>query len=155
MAQNSEEKDYLLGTHGEELQRMWNQHCLWRDEMDSLWQRAGFAQCTSILDAGCGPGFATLELVRLLSKDTTVYAVDSSQRYVDHLMSKLNKEDIKNVKTMVGDIHNIDLPDNLVEGVYARWLFCWVPDAASAVKSTPPKLPKRPAHRNTMRAWAV
>jgi SAM-dependent methyltransferase len=60
-----DEREYVLGTNDEELARLGFQHRVWGEQAFALWERAGFAPGQTILDAGCGPGFATLDLARL------------------------------------------------------------------------------------------
>ena len=58
------EKDYVLGTHDEELLRLGLQHRVWRPVVLDCWQRAGITTGKRILDLGAGPGYAALDLSR-------------------------------------------------------------------------------------------
>lgn len=80
-----DEREYVLGTNDEELTRLGFQHRVWGEHAFALWNRAGFAPGQTILDAGCGPGFATLDLARLVGPRGRIIAVDHSARFLDHL----------------------------------------------------------------------
>ena len=53
------ERDYILGTHDEEVERLGLQHRIWRQHVLDCWQRAGVTIGKRILDVGAGPGYAT------------------------------------------------------------------------------------------------
>ena len=52
------DKDYILGTHDEEILRLGLQHRVWRPKVLDAWKRAGFTVGQTILDFGCVPGYA-------------------------------------------------------------------------------------------------
>ena len=62
----ADEKDYVLGTHDEEIARLGLQHRVWRPRVLDAWRRAGFTLGQTILDVGCGPGHATLDLAEIV-----------------------------------------------------------------------------------------
>lgn len=131
---SSPSRDYVLGTHDEELKRLGFQHSLWRDHATALWRRAGFTTGSAILDVGCGPGFGTLDLSQLVGPTGRVVAVDLSTKYVEHVRS-LN---LANVEAHVADVQALStsLPQaasNSFDAAYARWLLCFVPDPQRVV----------------------
>jgi ubiquinone/menaquinone biosynthesis C-methylase UbiE len=73
---------YLLGTHAEELERLRFQHDLWRPQALAAWQRAGLAPGDRVLDVGAGPGFAALDLARLVGPKGRVLGLELSPDYV-------------------------------------------------------------------------
>src|SRR4051812_47686652 len=77
------ERDYVLGTHDEEIERLGLQHNVWRPRALAAWQRAGFTTGQTLIDVGCGPGYATLDLAELVGRDGHVIAVDRSRRFLD------------------------------------------------------------------------
>src|SRR6476659_10610081 len=62
----SGDRDYLLGTHDQEVRRLGVQHAVWRARVLDAWQRAGFGPGQAILDLGCGPGYAALDLAEVV-----------------------------------------------------------------------------------------
>src|SRR5207248_1035878 len=53
-----EERDYVLGTHDEELARLGLQHRVWRPVVLDCWQRTGGTVAKGVLEVGGGPGYA-------------------------------------------------------------------------------------------------
>src|SRR5687768_13096919 len=80
-----DEKEYVLGTDGAELERLGLQHQLWLAQAAAAWERAGFRRGSRILDVGCGPGFATIDLAERIGPTGEVLAVDISPRFLAHL----------------------------------------------------------------------
>jgi ubiquinone/menaquinone biosynthesis C-methylase UbiE len=78
----SSEKEYVLGTDRAELERLGLQHQLWLAQAVAAWERAGFRRGHRILDVGCGPGFATVDLAQRVGPRGKFVAVDISQRFL-------------------------------------------------------------------------
>ncbi|MGD2110489.1 MAG: methyltransferase domain-containing protein [Phycisphaerae bacterium] len=131
----STERDYLLGTDDDELERLGFQHRVWAQETSALWNRAGFKPGQTILDLGCGPGYATLDLARLVGATGRIIGVDASARYLQHLETKRKSDGLNHVETHRCDVHELDLPAESFDGAYARWLFCFVKDPARVVSA--------------------
>ena len=129
---NETRKSYHLGTSDEELIRLGFQHQAWQDATATLWARAGFGFGQTLLDLGCGPGFATLELARLVGKTGQVHALDASEKFVDYLQACIEAAGLQNIDVKCGDVHSIGLDGRSVDGVFARWLLCFVTDPAKA-----------------------
>src|SRR5947209_3771961 len=62
------ERDYVLGTHDEEIERLGLQHLVWRPRMMAAWGRAGVTRGSRVLDVGAGPGFATADLAEVVGE---------------------------------------------------------------------------------------
>jgi len=127
------EQSYVLGTNDDELQRLGFQNRLWAREASALWERAGFAPGQTILDVGCGPGYATLDLAALVAPDGRVIGVDESPRFVDHLRAQLRALRVAHVDARVGDVQRLDLPAASLDGAYARWVLCFVKNPQAVV----------------------
>lgn len=128
-----EQNEYVLGTHDAELERLGLQHRVWSEQAFALWNRAGFAPNQTILDLGCGPGFASIDLARLFPT-SKVIAIDESPRFIEHLKRRCNVEGVRNVDARVGDAQALDLPTASIDAVYSRWVLCFLPDPAAAVR---------------------
>ena len=75
------ERDYVLGTHDEELTRLGIQHRVWRSVVLDCWHRAGVTVGSRVLDVGAGPGFATVDLAEIVGPTGEVIAVERSAKY--------------------------------------------------------------------------
>src|SRR4051812_399512 len=97
-------RDYVLGTHDEELQRLGLQHSLWRDHAIDLWQRAGIGAGSAVLDVGCGPGFGSADLSQIVGEAGHVTAIDLSEKYINRVRSL----GLPNVTAHIADVHQLD-----------------------------------------------
>ena len=120
---SQEDRDYILGTHDVELQRLGLQHQLWRGQAYALWERARFAPGKTLLDVGCGPGFGTLDLAQLVGPAGRVVGVDVSSKFLDYLRSRIPPT----VELQQADVQGMTLPASHFDGAYARWVLCFVP----------------------------
>ncbi len=116
------ERDYILGTHDEELNRLALQHRVWRPRALDAWTRAGFTVGQTLLDVGCGPGFATLDLAEVVGANGRVVAVDRSRRFLDALESRR----LPNVVTHELDLDEARLPQGNADGAWVRWVFAFL-----------------------------
>lgn len=127
-------REYTLGTHDAELERLGLQHRLWASVAQDFWNRAGLRAASTVVDLGSGPGFATVEMAELISSRGRVIAVDASQRYIDHLARMAAARGITNIDARIADVTKLPLADGSVDFVYARWVLCWVSDPAAVVR---------------------
>src|SRR5262250_3403875 len=105
------ERDYILGTHDAELDRLGLQHRIWSEHAFSLWERAGLRPGQRVLDVGCGPGYATIDLARLLGPTSRIVAIDESQRFLSFLKAQMRAQAIDNIDTRLGDVQNLPACD--------------------------------------------
>ena len=126
-------QSYLLGTDPEEGRRLEAQHRVWSAETRDLWDRAGFGAGTSLLDLGCGPGFASIELARRVGADGRVLAVDESGRFIDALDREKRRLGLDQLTARVEDVEQLRLDPGSLDGVFARWLFCFLPDPGAVI----------------------
>jgi 16S rRNA G527 N7-methylase RsmG len=118
--------DYLLGMKSPEVQRLQRQHEAWSPATTRLWQLAGFSPGHRIIDLGCGPGFASLELGLLVGKQGRIIAVDSSAKAINHLRNTLHQTGSENVEIVESAVEMFDPRSYQVNAVFARWLFCFL-----------------------------
>jgi SAM-dependent methyltransferase len=130
-----EKNAYVLGTGDDEIVRLGFQHRVWGEQAFAIWERAGFAPGQTILDVGCGPGFGTLDLSRIVTGTGRVVAVDASPRYLDHLNGQLQAQSIENVETRLSDVTSLDLQPNSIDGAYARWVLCFVSNPGAVIEA--------------------
>ena len=121
------EREYVLGTHDEEIDRLGLQHRVWRPRALDAWRRAGFTAGQTIVDVGCGPGYAALDLAEIVGASGKIVAVDRSRRFLDAL------ERVSRARGLEGQIetHELDLADSPLpvrsaDAAWARWVFAFV-----------------------------
>jgi SAM-dependent methyltransferase len=120
------ERDYVLGTHDEEIERLALQHRVWRPRALDAWRRAGFTVGQTLIDLGCGPGFATLDLAEIVGPGGRVVAIDRSRRFLDALEANRAQRGLRNVETLEIDLDEGDLPRLAADGMWGRWVFAFV-----------------------------
>lgn len=130
----TEEREYLLGTDRDELARLGFQHQVWSGQAARAWERAGFAPGHALLDVGCGPGYASLDLARLVGADGRVHGVDVSERFVRHLRAEAAARGLRNVTADVADVMHLELPGASFDGAWTRWVLCFVDDPEAVVR---------------------
>src|SRR2546421_10159253 len=108
------EKDYVLGTHDEELLRLGLQHRVWRPVVLDCWQKAGITVGKRVLDIGAGPGYAAMDLAEIVGPTGEVVALERSNKFVRALGEACRVRSLSNVK-----VHELDLmTDDLPKGDY-------------------------------------
>jgi SAM-dependent methyltransferase len=126
-------REYVLGTSDDEVVRLGFQHRAWAAQAFAAWERAGFARGQTLLDAGCGPGYATVDLAHLVGPSGRVIAVDESRKYIDLLTARLSDHERAIVEPRVGDVQRLELVPSSIDGAYARWVLCFVPDPEAVI----------------------
>lgn len=120
------EKDYLLGTHDDEIARLGLQHRVWRPRAADAWRRAGFTVGQTLLDVGCGPGYAALDLAEIVGPAGRVVAVDRSRRFLDELEAVARHRGLAHLETFELDLDERDLPAIAADGIWSRWVYAFV-----------------------------
>jgi SAM-dependent methyltransferase len=127
----SGERDYLLGTHDEEIARLGLQHRVWRPRALDAWRRGGFTVGQTLLDVGCGPGHATFDLAEISGPAGRVVALDRSRRFLDALETEGDRRGLRNITTLEADLNESGpdearLPAAEADGAWARWVFAFL-----------------------------
>jgi SAM-dependent methyltransferase len=126
------ERDYVLGTHDEEIARLGVQHSVWRPRMQQAWNRAGIAAGMHVVDVGAGPGYATLDLAERVGAGGQVTAVERSARFVAHGADRCRERGFANVRYVEADVMQ-PLPVAGADAAWCRWVVCFVPSPATLV----------------------
>jgi SAM-dependent methyltransferase len=121
------ERDYVLGTHDEEIERLGIQHSVWRPRALAAWRRAGFRSGDTLIDVGSGPGYATLDLAELTGPSGRVIAVDRSRRFLDALQKVQRESGLEHVDVIESDLEAVDLGERIADGAWCRWVLAFVP----------------------------
>lgn len=120
------EKEYVLGTGDIEIRRLGIQHEAWREFAQAAWSRAGIGQGHTVVDVGCGPGYATLDLAQLVGPTGRVVAIDKSRRFLDHLEAQAQTRGLTNIECLEHDLDTDPLPESFAHFVWSRWVFIFV-----------------------------
>ena len=129
-----QESSYLLGTEPDEIRRLAAQHRLWTDLAHDLWDRAGFGPGDRLLDLGCGPGFAALELAERVGRAGHVLAVDESVRFTRALDLEARRRGLAHLAARAEPVEELRLKPGSLDGAFARWIFCYLPAPAPVVE---------------------
>lgn len=125
---------YILGAEDDETNRLKEQHTVWEQDTQTVYQMAEFSQGQTLLDLGCGPGFTTFDLHQIVGKSGRVIAIDASEKFTQILNSHCQKENITNIDIHCQDVYDLDLPASSLDGAFARWLFCFLNDPATLIQ---------------------
>lgn len=138
----SVERDYVLGTNDPEIARLGVQHVLWRERALAAWRAAGLKRGATVVDLGCGPGYAALDLAEWVGPEGVVYAVDRSRRFLDALERAAAARGFENIQTIEADVDEVSLPQKAADLVWVRWLLIFAPNPegviAAAARSLKP-----------------
>ena len=126
--QGDAEKDYVLGTHDAEIQRLGLQHRVWRPRATQAWKRAGFTVGQTLLDIGCGPGYAAVDLAEIAGPAGRVVAMDRSRRFLDTLEAFARARGLTNIEIHEKDLDEAPIPVTRADGAWSRWVYAFVRD---------------------------
>jgi len=129
----SRDKDYVLGTHDAEIQRLGLQHQVWRRAALSLWERAGVSRGAVVIDSGAGPGFASLDLGEIVGHEGRVIAIERSERFLDHLKNESARRGLAQIQPVEGDLFGDVWPQGIADFIWCRWVLAFVNDPATIV----------------------
>src|SRR5437762_9999630 len=131
---NMSEKDYVLGTHDEELARLGLQHRVWRPVVLDCWEKAGITVGKRVLDLGAGPGYASIDLAEIVGSTGEVVALERSRNFVRAMREACRVHSLTNIKIHELDLMTDDLPRGDYDFSWCRWVVSFVSDPAVLVK---------------------
>ena len=137
------DRDYVLGTHEEELARLGLQHRVWLPVVLDCWQRAGVTIGKRVLDVGAGPGYATVDLAEIVGPTGEVIALERSQNFVRAMEEACRARSLTNVKIHEIDLMTDDLPAADYDFAWCRWVVSFVNDPALLIRKLARMMPKR------------
>jgi SAM-dependent methyltransferase len=89
--------------------------------------------CT-IVDIGCGPGYATLDLAEIVGFGGRVIAIDRSRRFLDWLARDAAARRLENIDIVEGDLGDTILPEACADFIWCRWLLAFVSAPAAVIE---------------------
>jgi SAM-dependent methyltransferase len=120
------DRDYVLGTGDIEIERLALQHRVWRPRALDAWRRAGITVGQAVVDVGCGPGYATIDLASIVGPSGRVIAIDQSRRFLDVVEAQRRHHRLDNVQALELDLSEAALPDLRADAAWCRWVLCFV-----------------------------
>ena len=120
------DQDYVLGTNDEEVERLGLQHRIWRSRALDAWRRAGFTAGQTLLDVGCGPGYASLDLAEIAGPSGRVVCIDKSGHFLDVLDQTRQTRGAFQIETVRAELDEPALPTLAANGAWCRWVFAFV-----------------------------
>lgn len=120
------DRDYILGTHQAEIERLGVQHQAWRPYVLDCWRRAGIAAGDRVLDVGAGPGYASFDLAQIVGPAGRVAAVDRSGNFADAARSGAHERDLRNLTVYQRDLMCEPLPNGAFDASWCRWVCSFV-----------------------------
>jgi SAM-dependent methyltransferase len=127
------ERDYVLGTHRDELERLGLQHRVWRPVVLDCWHRAGITVGKRVLDVGAGPGYATVDLAEIVGPAGEVTALERSSNFVHAIERACHARSLTNVKAYECDLMTDKWPVGSYDFSWCRWVAAFVSDPAALV----------------------
>ena len=128
------DRDYVLGTHNEELARLGLQHRVWRPVVLDCWQRAGITVGKRVLDVGAGPGYATVDLAEIVGPTGEVIALERSENFIRAIEQTCRARSLANVKIHQLDLMTGELPRGNYDFSWCRWVMSFVNDPALLIR---------------------
>lgn len=129
----TEDRDYYLGTHDIEVRRLGVQHRVWRPAVLDAWRRAGITAGARVIDAGAGPGYASIDLAEIVEEKGRVIALERSERFLDALRHAAGARGLANIESHALDLVTDPLPVSEADAAWIRWVFAFVSDPVAVL----------------------
>ncbi|MCG3220037.1 MAG: class I SAM-dependent methyltransferase [Candidatus Heimdallarchaeota archaeon] len=80
-----------------------------------------------VADLGCGPGYYSLHMAKILGPDGIVYSVDSDEKSIKALKRKAEKRGFQNIEAYSSSASNLSfIEEGSVDFIFANGLLCCV-----------------------------
>jgi ubiquinone/menaquinone biosynthesis C-methylase UbiE len=130
----AKDRDYVLGTHDQEMSRLGLQHEVWRAVALECWKRAGIRTGHRVVDVGAGPGYATVDLAEIVGPSGEVIALERSGNFVNAIRQTVRDRSLTNVTVHELDLMTSEFPKIECDFSWCRWVASFVSDPALLVK---------------------
>ena len=130
----NKERDYILGTNDEEIERLGLQHRVWRSVVLDCWKKSGITVGSNVIDVGAGPGYATVDLAEIVGPEGNVTAVERSAKFLEAMRRTCSDRGLTNVNVHEIDLMSDELPGESYDFSWCRWVASFVADPALLVK---------------------
>jgi SAM-dependent methyltransferase len=133
----SVDRDYVLGTHDEEIARLELQHIVWRPQMLAAWRRGRITRGSRVLDIGAGPGFATADLGEIVGSGGHALGLERSARFAAAARQRCAERGLTNTRIeemdLMADREIANIVETGFDAAWCRWVACFVTSPASLV----------------------
>ena len=120
------EQDYVLGTHEAEVERLGVQHRVWRDRVLECWRRAGIRSGHKVVDVGCGPGYASLDLAQIVGERGSVLGLERSDRFLAVARERAAANRLGNIEVKRVDLVTDEWQVTDADATWCRWVLAFV-----------------------------
>lgn len=127
------DRDYVLGTHDAEIERLGMQHRVWRARALDAWLRAGIRTGQTVIDVGAGPGYASLDLAETVGPNGRVIAVERSRRFLGALEDNARRRGYSNITTIEADAVDASFGEHVADAAWCRWVLSFVREPKAVV----------------------
>jgi len=121
--------------------------CWSQDHNRDSWQKPdkvidaiGIKESMVIGEAGAGAGYFTIHLAKQVGEKGTIYANDISQYSLNRLKRRCEREDINNVKTILGEVEDPLFPKGKLDMVIMVYVFHHLDKPVEFLNSIKPSL---------------
>ncbi len=120
----------------EDLQSAYNQIHEYYDEfwlneagrpIEDLIDKLPFSGKESVFEAGCGTGFATIQIADRLDKSGTIHAVDISEGMLVEARKRARSRGIENIRFAAGDALEILKEEGPFDIIFTSWVLGYIP----------------------------
>ncbi len=106
---------------------------VWRASVLDFWRSAGLTEGMTVVDAGAGPGYATMDPAEIVGPTGKVIAVERSRRFLDALERQASARGLTNIQTIEADVLDFDWTSLAADRLWCRWVLAFVTDPRKAV----------------------
>src|SRR3954465_11040678 len=129
------EKDYVLGTHDEEVARLGLQHRVWRPVASDCWRRAGITIGSRVFDVGAGPGYAAIDLAGNGGPTGEILAFERSARFLEVARRACSARGLSQVRFREADLMEEEIGELNFDFAWCRWVASFVSSPAKLIRN--------------------
>jgi ubiquinone/menaquinone biosynthesis C-methylase UbiE len=70
---------------------------------EAIFSKAGLKPGMTVIDIGCGQGYFSIPVAKIVGKDGNVYCIDIDEESIETLKDRASREGLDNVQTFIGN----------------------------------------------------